>query len=131
MQQPALRLALLTFATILVSGCAEQFATHLVQTNWGTPVQMPHRRPSSHQAGTESSGEQVAGSYWSEKQKRKQTGAAWHFAKVKPFCLASAPAVTPERDEALAPACVYELLRNRIDDRRVVRTSDYCRERVG
>ncbi len=32
MQQPALRLALLTFATMLVSGCAEQFAAHMAQS---------------------------------------------------------------------------------------------------
>jgi hypothetical protein len=131
MQQPALRLALLTFATILVSGCAEQFATHLAQSNWGTPVQMPHRRSSPQQATTDSNGQPIAGSYWTEKQKRKQTCAAWHFAKVKPFCLASAPTLTPERDEALAPAGAYELLRSRTNDRRVVRTSDYCREHVG
>lgn len=131
MQQPALRLALLTFATILVSGCAEQFATHLTQSNWGAQAQTPYRRSSPHHASGDSQGQQVAGSSWAERQKRKQTCAAWHFAKVKPFCLASAPTLTPERDEALAPAGAYELLRSRTDDRRVVRASDYCRERVG
>jgi hypothetical protein len=131
MQQPALRLALLTFATILVSGCAEQFATHLTQSNWGAQAQMPYRRSSPHQATTDSHGQQATGSYWVEKQKRKQICAAWHFAKVKPFCLASAPTLTPERDEASAPAGTYELLRSRTDDRLVVRASDYCRERVG
>lgn len=128
MHQPALRLALLTFATILVSGCAEQFATHLVQTNWGTPVQMPHRR--SQQAASDSASEQTAGSFWSERQKRKLTGA-WQFARVLPFCLSKVLVVIPECEESPVPAWSYALLRNRAGDGRAMRTSDYCRERVG
>ena len=127
MQQPALRLALLTFATILVSGCAEQFATHLVETNWGTPAQMPHRR-STQQTASESSGKTSAGFVWTEKKKRTGT---WHFAKAMPFCLSSAVVAIPEQEETSAPTKAYELLRSRTSHERAVRTSDYCRERVG
>jgi hypothetical protein len=127
MQQPALRLALLTFATILVSGCAEQFATHLVETNWGTPAQMPHRR-STPQTASESSGKTSAGFTWTERKKRTGT---WHFTKAMPFCLANAVVAVPEQQQTSAPARTYELLRSRTCHQRAVRTSDYLRERVG
>ena len=127
MQQPALRLALLTFATILVSGCAEQFATHMAQSNWGTPVQMPLRK--SHQATSDASGKPTAGFVWNDKKKRTGT---WHFAKVMPHCLQdTAWTAAPERRNIFTSAGLYELLVSRAGDGRVVRTSDYCREHVG
>lgn len=127
MQQPALRLALLTFATILVSGCAEQFATHLVETNWGTPVQMLHRR-ATQQTASDSGGKASTGFVWNDKKKRPGT---WHFAKAMPFCLASATVAIPEQQETSAPTKAYELLRSRTSHERAMRTSDYRRERVG
>lgn len=56
MQQPALRLALLTFATMLVSGCAEQFAVHMAESAWTVvPVKVAdgpaHARTQSRGAG--------------------------------------------------------------------------------
>jgi hypothetical protein len=127
MQQPALRLALLTFATILVSGCAEQFATHLAHSNWGTTAQMPLRK--SQQSASDAGGKVTARFVWNDKKKRSGT---WHFAKVMPHCLQDAGwAAAPQRRDIFASAGLYGLLVSRTGDGRVVRTSDYCREHVG
>lgn len=125
MQQPALRLALLTFATMLVSGCAEQFAANMLQSAWIMAPMEGHVAREGKTSTRES-----------DKQVTDQGTLRRSSVLSSPWLVAGGAALGTNIIHVSEPvgalsAVSYELRQRHTGDGRVMRVSDYRRERVG